>query len=163
MRKVLGVIFVCLSLNMIAQIRVQDALLTMPDTLCPYLTVAQRGYLLQLSKTNERDTVINNFGGKSTLVDITNNTLQLHIAEGITYTLLTANDTITFIQTACAPICSSIVQQYTSDWKYIQTITPSIKGVFVEAIVEDGVIRYADNTPDLLDEDEKREYTTPTN
>ncbi len=159
LKRLLFILLISVSCIAQAQIRVQEAFLTMPDTLCPFLEKQQRYYLLTSAQEEKYDTVVNQFNGKSTLIQQTANTLRIHIADGIEYDLLTQHDTITFIQTACAPICSSIVKQYTADWQYIRTITLPLPGTFVEAQLQDGKIIYHDNTPALLDENEKKEYT----
>ncbi len=139
-----------------AQLTVRDAFVSMPDTLCPFLDVQQRAYLLNVAPIG--DTIPNRFDGRSVLKERTEQNIGLQVAEGVEYTLFVQNDTITFIQTACAPICASVVKQYDGEWRYVQTVRPSIQGVFVEAMLQDSAIVYKDNTPELLDEDERKAY-----
>ncbi len=139
-----------------AQLTVRDAFVSMPDTLCPFLDVQQRAYLLNVAPIG--DTIPNRFDGQTVLKERTERTVGLQVADGVEYTIFLQNDTITFIQTACAPVCASVVKQYDAAWHYLQTITPSIQGIFVEAMLQDGTIVYKDNTPELLDEDEKKAY-----
>ncbi len=145
-----------LALGSFAQINVHEAFIAMPDTLCPFLDVQQRAFLANVASVS--DTIPNRLNGKSAVIERTEQALRVHIADGVEYSLLVQNDTINFIQTVCAPVCASIVKQYTSDWQYLQTVAPTIQGVFVEAKLQDGTIIYQDNTPELLDEDEKKDY-----
>lgn len=139
-----------------AQLTVRDAFVSMPDTLCPFLDVQQRVYLLNIALVG--DTIPNRFDGQSVLKERKEHTLCLEIADGVEYTIFVQNDTIMLIQTACAPICASVVKQYDGGWHYLRTVSPSTQGVFVEAVLTDGVVVYKDNTSELLDEDEKKAY-----
>ncbi len=138
-----------------AQMKVWDVFTSMPDTLCPFVDLQNRVCMVRIAGC---DTVPNRLDGVSYLIDQTKYSLRVQIADGVEYGLLLHNDTITFIQTVCAPVCASIVKQYDSEWHYLQTITPPLKGVFVEAMLQDSAIIYKDNTPELLDEDEKKAY-----
>ncbi len=158
LRIILFLGFGLLALGSSAQINVRDAFLTMPDTLCPFLDKVQRYYLLTAAAEGTLDTVQNRFNGESSIIELQPNVLRVHIAEGVEYDLLIQTDTITLIQTVCAPICASVVKQYDSLWQYLRTIHPSITGMLIEAELRGEDIVYKDNTPDLLDEDEKQEY-----
>ena len=61
-------------------------------------------------------------------------------------TLLT-NDSIIFIHTICAPICSSCARVYNKEWKFLGNMTPPIKTVFPEAYIEEGKLLWRDNDP----------------
>lgn len=70
---------------------------------------------------------------------------------------LQRGDSIMVITTACAPICSSVVQVYNTGGKYLgQMMPPYDKAVFPEAYIEEGQLRWRDNTEAILDENEKR-------
>lgn len=72
-------------------------------------------------------------------------------------------DTILVIETACAPICSSIVNVYSNNWQYIGRLMPPIANcVFPEAYVENKRLRWRDNTPLMLDEEEKKHQQAGT-
>lgn len=63
-------------------------------------------------------------------------------------TLRFGTDSAMVIETACAPICSSIVQVFDNNWKLLRTVpAPSPSAVFPEAYIEDGQIKWRDNTP----------------
>ncbi len=158
MRKGVFILFTCFSLSLMGQVNVREALLTMPDTLCPYLHVSQRAQLMQLAANGEIDSIPNLLMGKSTINKISDKAIKLHIANGIAFYLLTKNDSIYLIQTVCAPICSSTVRLYDKDWNLLTNIQAPIQGTFIEAIIEKDSIVYKDNTPELLDENEKQQY-----
>ncbi len=147
-----------LSIGVSAQVSVKDAFHTIPDTLCPFLDEQQRLYMVMKAEFGELDTIDNRLNGKSTIIALTPQTLRVQIADGVEYGFMVQNDTITFVQTMCAPVCASIVKQYDSEWLYLQTKTHQQKGIFVEALLQDSAIVYKENTPELLDEDEKIEY-----
>ncbi len=70
-------------------------------------------------------------------------------------TLICGDSTI-IIHTVCAPICSSHVSVYTKDGKLIGTIPAPLHTVFPEAYIESGNILWRDNTPQMLDDSERR-------
>jgi len=72
-------------------------------------------------------------------------------------TLVRSNDSIIIVVTACAPICSSIVIVENAEGDEIGKIVPPIAdAIFPEAYIENGIIKWRDNTYMMLDEDEKR-------
>jgi len=72
-------------------------------------------------------------------------------------TLVVRADSIIVIETACAPICSSIVRIYNKEWRMIGDIpSPFSDAVFPEAFIENNAIHWRDNTGELLDEEEKK-------
>lgn len=75
-------------------------------------------------------------------------------------TLILTADSIYVIETACAPICSSVVRLINSKGNMLQTLPcPFPHAVFPEAYFEGKEIKWRDNTPELLDEDEKKIYS----
>lgn len=75
-------------------------------------------------------------------------------------TLKLSTDSIYVIETACAPICSSVVRLINSKGNVLQTLPcPFPHAVFPEAYFEGKEIKWRDNTPELLDEDEKKIYS----
>lgn len=70
---------------------------------------------------------------------------------------LQTGDSLLVITTACAPICSSVVQVYSAAGEYLgQLMPPAKEAVFPEAYIENGRLLWRDNTDAILDEDEKR-------
>ncbi len=141
-----------------AQLPIGQLLLSMPDSLCPYLDMKQRVVLLEYANQNMKDSVDNIYGGKSAILDKTDNYLSLAVADGFTIELLSDSASYYLIQTACAPICSSIVKQYVANWIFVEEVKPEKPTVFQKATVEDGKIVWIDETPLLLDDEEKKYY-----
>lgn len=141
-----------------AQLPVAQMFLSMPDTLCPYLDMRQRVMLLEYANHNATDSVENIFGGKSIVLSKTDNCLELQVADGFTMTLLADSASFLLIQTACAPLCSSIVKRYVANWIYVEELKPEKQCMLPRAEVIDGRISWSDQTLLLLDEEEKKYY-----
>ncbi|MCQ2310577.1 MAG: hypothetical protein MJZ64_02370 [Paludibacteraceae bacterium] len=85
-------------------------------------------------------------------------------AETVTKDTLIAGDSAIVITTICAPICSSVARTYAinkesqdATWILLHTITtPDSHIVFPEAYFENGQLKWRDNTPQLLDDEEKQ-------
>lgn len=72
-------------------------------------------------------------------------------------TLWYGQDSVLIIETACAPICSSIARVYNKEYRLLRTIkAPIPDAIFPEAYIENGVVLWRDNTELLLDEEEKK-------
>jgi len=72
---------------------------------------------------------------------------------------LMSGDTATVITTVCAPICSSIARVYAinnKEWLLVHTLMGDSTMVFPEAYFEQQQLRWRDNTPEMLDDEEKR-------
>lgn len=66
-------------------------------------------------------------------------------------------DSVLVVQTACAPICSSVVRVYNGSGTTIRTVdAPFDNAIFPLATIDNGELRWQDNTNDILDEQEKR-------
>ena len=59
-------------------------------------------------------------------------------------TLLT-NDSILVIHTVCAPICSSHVRVYNTEWQYLGALKAPFKSAFPEAYIENNKLIWRDN------------------
>lgn len=74
----------------------------------------------------------------------------------VTTDTLRTGDSLLVITTACAPVCSSVVQVFTADGRLVGTLpSPFPKAIFPEAYIQDGKLRWRDNTEAILDENEK--------
>lgn len=63
------------------------------------------------------------------------------------------------VETVCAPICSSHAHIYdTQTNKVIRQVKPTVNGVFPYAWIEDGSLHWRDNTVEILDDQEKKDY-----
>ena len=75
----------------------------------------------------------------------------------VTTDTLRTGDSLLVITTACAPVCSSVVQVFNTIGEYIGRVEPPYnRAIFPEAYIEDNKLRWRDNTAAILDEDEKR-------
>jgi len=85
--------------------------------------------------------------------------LLLVITPPVKKDTLIMGDTAMVISTACAPICSSIARVYAinnKEWQLVRTLTGDSTMVFPEAYFEEQQLRWRDNTPELLDDEEKK-------
>ena len=63
------------------------------------------------------------------------------------------------VETVCAPICSSTARIYnTKTNKVVRDIQPTVEGTFPYAWIEDGQLYWRDNTIEILDDQEKKDY-----
>lgn len=70
---------------------------------------------------------------------------------------LQRGDTLYVITTACAPVCSSIVQAYNQEGKLLGEIpAPDTTAIFPEAYIENNRILWRDNTEAILDDEERK-------
>ena len=141
-----------------SQLPVSQLLLSMPDSLCPYLDMKQRIVMVEYANKQISDSVENIYGGHSHIAQLTDSYLNMQVADGFTIEILTDSTGFYLIQTACAPICSSIIKRYIANWLYVEEIKPQEKAMFMKAEVQNGDIVWSDQTPLLLDEEEKKNY-----
>ena len=67
-------------------------------------------------------------------------------------------DTLFLIQTVCAPICVSVVSAYTMNWRFLKMIEPPFVADLYSAHVAGDSLVFVDQTPLLLDEEERKHY-----
>ncbi len=164
MRKSFLILLVFLPLMVSARINVQDAFLSMPMQLFPYLNSAERFTALAAVEESNNGVIDVQFENKTVHIEVQDEILRIQVTEGVGYTIRTDNDTILLIQTLCSPICSSVVQQYTSSGQLIGNVSipPTAQipdnALFIQADIVNGQIVYTDNTSLFLDEEEKKEY-----
>ncbi len=66
-------------------------------------------------------------------------------------------DSALVVQTVCAPICSSVARVYNKENNAVlRVVKPACGGVFPFAWIENGTLRWRDNTEQMLDEQEKK-------
>lgn len=68
-------------------------------------------------------------------------------------------DSILLIQTVCAPVCSSVASIYDETWQLIRAITPPVGWIFPQAFMENGQLRWQNNTQEILDSTERKEWS----
>lgn len=143
-----------------------EAFYTMPDTLCPYYNYAQKRMLCdQLTGTDSKEYAVqpvpNLFGTESVPLEMTDKVLRIQVTEGVEYDWMISPEGIVFVQTLCAPVCSSLVDLYDEQWHFLHAVESGIDAPFVRAHIENGTIVYTDETPLLLDEEEQKHYPAP--
>ena len=147
-----------LSIFSCAQLPVRQLFVSMPDSLCPYVDMKQRLLMMEYARQGMTDSVENIYGGKSRVTSVTDNYICAQVAEGFMLELLSDTAGFYLIQTSCAPICSSIVKRYIANWMFQQRIMPENNAAFMRATVVENRIVWSDETPLLLDEEEKKGY-----
>ena len=144
---ILGVAVAAMCCTMSAQ-SIKQTFLSMPDTLCPFFSPQQRLQLLRLYDAQAPDSLVNLFGTKSKITFLTEQQLTMSITNDVEYQLLQKADTTYFIQTVCAPICSSVVKAYIANWMYVGRVNaPFNDAVFPKAEIKDGELQWTDCTP----------------
>lgn len=84
-------------------------------------------------------------------------TSLVHYGATVRTDSLQRGDTLYVVTTACAPVCSSVVQAFRADGTLLgEILPPDTTAIFPEAYIEDKRILWRDNTEAILDEDEKR-------
>ena len=102
--------------------------------------------------------IIEDLHGKAEILEETEGHMRIRMADSCYYDVHTSPeaDSIIVIQTVCAPICSSCVRVYNKEWELRNTPRPTCGGIFPEAEFRDGQIIWHDNTPEYLDDEEKK-------
>lgn len=124
----------------------------MPDSLCPYIDRQARMRMLELYRANDTIGVDNFTGGKSQITELTDRHITVKVSDSYSYTIYVRSDDWLYIETACAPICSSIAKIYTSNWAYKQTL-PIDKTKFLQIVIQNELPKYVNNTGQLLEKD----------
>lgn len=65
-------------------------------------------------------------------------------------------DSILWVQTVCAPVCSSLARVYNKEWQIIREVYPPQECIFPFATIQDGRLVWQDNTGEILDDEEKK-------
>ena len=104
------------------QTSVAEAWLSMPDSLCPFLSHQHRLQMLQYAKAGLSDTLENKFEGRSYIdsLDLSGNYLSVQLTPNLHFSLHTADSIITIEQVVCAPICNATTCVYSTDWRLIR-------------------------------------------
>lgn len=116
MRKTLVIGLLMLAFT--AQAQIEQVWVSMPDSLCPYLNVQQRKFMLDYALRGSLDTIPNQLQGRSCIeqLDRTHNILRVRLTSALTAELQAGTDTITLIETVCAPLCSTLTRHYNYAW-----------------------------------------------
>lgn len=122
----LGVFFLGLGLFSLtplsAQQEAKTVFVNMPDSLSPLLTAVNRADFIDFLASKMKAKVENRFGGESEMTDLNKDYIRIQMSPQSTWQmkLLAINDStqvVCTVSTACAPVCDSSIQFYTTDWK----------------------------------------------
>lgn len=111
-------ILLSLTIGLRAQSAIAEAWLTMPDSLCPFLTEQQRLQVITFAKAGLKDTIPNQFDGVSypDSINLAQNYISIQMTPNMQVVYTMQDTTIRVEKTVCAPICSTIIQFYSTHW-----------------------------------------------
>ena len=93
-----------------------SAIFTMPDSVCPYLDSQQRFTLAAQATKGIYDTIPNKLGGRSWVEERTEQSVTYRLTPSLTMQIQADKDTVTVVETLCAPLCSTLTRQYNYAW-----------------------------------------------
>lgn len=131
-----------------AELSVEHIFLTMPDSICPYIGLTEKRYLLEYANEGIQLEVENLYGGYSKVIEKTNTYFSIEATKGFFITILSQDDGFYCILTACAPVCSSVVNRYIGNWIFLERVMPDKDAPFMRAQVQDGRLVWIDETPE---------------
>lgn len=109
----------------VGTIKAQEAktvFVQMPDSLSPLLTAVNRADCIDFLESKMRAQVDNRFGRKSEMTELSKDYIRIQMSPQTIWQmkLLATSDStkvICIVSTACAPVCDSYFQFYSTDWK----------------------------------------------
>ncbi|WP_455585278.1 DUF3256 family protein [Bacteroides sp.] len=125
-RWVLGMFFLAFvsfsTVPLRAQQEAKTVFVNMPDSLSPLLTAVNRADCIDFLESKMKAKVENRFGNESEMTDLSKDYIRIQMTPQSTWQmkLLATSDStqvICTVSTACAPVCDSSIQFYTTDWK----------------------------------------------
>lgn len=123
MRKlfVITILFLCAAVNDIAAQSMRQIFVNVPDSVFPLLTRTNREDCIDFLDAKMRARVINRLDGKSELLSITDNFLELRSSDSSTVQMRLlpyAGDTIiAVVRSVCAEACDSRIAFYKKSWE----------------------------------------------
>lgn len=110
------------ALPLCAQQEAKAVFVNMPDSLLPFLTAVNRADCIDFLESNMKAKVENRFGKESEMTDLSKDYIRIQMSPQSTWQmkLLPTSDStqvVCTVSTACAPVCDSSIQFYTTDWK----------------------------------------------
>lgn len=96
--------------------------INMPDSLSPLLTAVNRADCIDFLESKMKAQVDNRFGRKSEMTDLTKDYIRMQMSPQTDWQMkvFAVNDStqiICTVATACAPVCDSRIQFFTTSWK----------------------------------------------
>lgn len=140
--------FMVLGVTTVYAQEAKKVFINMPDSLSPLLTSVNRADLIDFLESKMKAQVENRFGNKSEMTNLSKDYISIRMTPQTTWQmkLLALNDTtnvICTVSTACAPVCDSSIQFYTTDWSPLPTerfITMPVMDDFF--ITPDSIVGY---------------------
>ena len=117
MRRNLIIIFLLTAVSLHAIRQIDLVFISMPNEMFPFLAPEYRAALLSAAHEHKTDSIDNYFGKKIYVRQLTDNYLQMQVADSIIYDWLVKDSTVLFIQTVCAPQCHSKLDTYNFKWE----------------------------------------------
>lgn len=157
--------------------------INMPDSLSPLLTAVNRADCIDFLESKMKAQVDNRFGRKSEMTDLTKDYIRMQMSPQTDWQMkvLAVNDStqiICTVATACAPVCDSRIQFFTTSWKELPAsdfitlpsmddyFTPSDSVVYTTARVQadmlltkvglsktDNVLTFTLTTPEYMEKE----------
>lgn len=157
--------------------------INMPDSLSPLLTAVNRADCIDFLESKMKAQVDNRFGRKSEMTDLTKDYIRMRMSPQTDWQMkvLAVNDStqiICTVATACAPVCDSRIQFFTTSWKELPAsdfitlpsmddyFTPSDSVVYTTARVQadmlltkvglsktDNVLTFTLTTPEYMEKE----------
>lgn len=81
---------------------------------------------------------------------------RLQMADSCYLDIVDYTDSLLVVRTVCAPVCSSVAAVYSKSGQVLRTILPPTNSVFPEAYIDSSVLLWRDNTPEILDDTERK-------
>lgn len=157
--------------------------INMPDSLSPLLTAVNRADCIDFLESKMKAQVDNRFGRKSEMTDLTKDYIRMQMSPQTDWQMkvFAVNDStqiICTVATACAPVCDSRIQFFTTSWKELPAsdfitlpsmddyFTPSDSVVYTTARVQadmlltkvdlsktDNVLTFTLTTPEYMEKE----------
>jgi hypothetical protein len=116
-----------------------DLFVSMQEPVLLSLTETDRLDLIDLYQAGQKSEVINLLDDSCFILQLTDNYLEFQTGtsrmELVILSLINDSKIVCLIQTACAPVCDSSIEFYTTSWKKLDTglfITPAEKTEFIK-------------------------------
>lgn len=138
MRKYIIIALLMLAALPVAAQNMRTIFIGMPDSIIPLLTESNRADCVDFIDAGMRAQVSNRLGGKSELLQITDDYLRMKTSSHSTFEMKllprTAGDTLLcVVRSVCAEACNSRVSFYTKEWKECEDVQfeyPALKSFF---------------------------------
>jgi len=122
---IISLLLLVVGVGSTVELRAQEAkklFISMPDSLCPYLTSVNRADCVDFLESKMKAVVDNRFGSKSEMTDLSKDYVRMKLTSSTDWQMkvLALNDStdiICTITTVGGPACDSKLRFYTTQWK----------------------------------------------